>query len=76
MNDMIQNAGEASLDKAQDIASYIPYRIRGVIYSLLATAILLELIWNLVPDVIDGKVQATINVLGFGMAALNTRAIP
>lgn len=33
---------------------------------------LLELIWDVVPDPIEGKVLATLNVLGFSMAALNT----
>ena len=54
-----------------NIASYLPPKVRAVVYSVLAALILLEQVWDLLPDKWDGKVVATLSILGFGMAAVN-----
>ena len=54
------------------IADYLPARARAVIYVVLGTAIALEAVWDLVPQVLEGKVLATLSVLGFGLAASQT----
>lgn len=57
---------------AKLVAEYIPSRARQIIYSILALAVALELIWDLLPAAVDGKLEKTLVVLGFGMAASQT----
>ena len=54
------------------IASYLPEKWRGAVYSVLGTVTALELIWGFMPTDYSLKMLGTLNVLGFGMAALNT----
>lgn len=58
------------------IAEYIPSKVRGVIYAVIGTFLLLDPIWNIIPEGYGGKVTATLAVLGFGMATLNTDLVP
>lgn len=53
-------------------AQAIPVRFRQVTYSALALAVMLEVIWDVVPDVLEGKLLATLSALGFGLALGNT----
>lgn len=55
----------------RNIASFIPPGWRTAIYSLLGTLILLEQVWDIVPQPFEGKVLATLSALGFSMAAVN-----
>ena len=58
------------------IAEFIPSKARGVIYSLIGTYMALDLIWHFTPDGYEGRVNATLGVLGFGLAVLNTDLVP
>lgn len=58
--------------KAQDIAGWIPAKVRGVIYTVLGALTLLEVIWDIVPEPLEGKLLASLSVLGFGLALGNT----
>lgn len=73
MTETIKHAGAVTLQNARSAASFIPSKWRGAIYSALATVTLLEQVWDVVPPVLEGKSLATLNILGFGMAALNAR---
>lgn len=53
------------------IAQAIPARIRQVIYTVLATLVALEAIFDVVPDVWEGKILSALTVLGFGVALGN-----
>lgn len=53
------------------LAQSIPVKFRQGVYSVLATAIALEAIFDVVPDVWQGKVLAALSVLGFGVAVSN-----
>lgn len=55
-----------------NLAQSLPVKVRQAIYSVLATAIGLELVFDIVPDVWQGKVLAALAVLGFGVAVSNT----
>ena len=55
------------------IATYLPAKVRRVIYVVLGTAVGLEAVWDVVPDVLEGKLLATLSVLGFGLAASQTK---
>ena len=55
-----------------NLAQAIPTSVRKVIYSVLATAVGLEAIFDVVPDVYEGKILAALVVLGFGIALPNT----
>lgn len=68
----VKDAVGTTVYRARTIASYVPKRFRGLIYSLLGAAQLLEVIWDVIPEPLDGKVQATVSALGFGLALLNT----
>lgn len=57
-----------------NLAQSIPVKVRKVIYSVLATAVGLEAVFDVVPDVLEGKILAALVVLGFGMAIPNTPA--
>lgn len=54
------------------LADILPPRVRQAIYVVLGVAVPLEGIWDLLPDVWEGKVLATVAALGFGLAAVNT----
>lgn len=56
----------------KNLAQSIPTAVRQTIYSVLATAVALEAIFDVVPDVWEGKILATLTVLGFGVALGNT----
>lgn len=56
------------------LAQSIPVKARQAIYSILATAIALEAIFDVVPDVWEGKVLSALAVLGFGVSLSNTKA--
>jgi hypothetical protein len=53
------------------IADLIPATARRIVYLALGTVVGLEAVWDVVPDVLEGKVLATLTVLGFGLAAAN-----
>jgi hypothetical protein len=55
------------------IAEYIPAAYRKAIYTILATTIALEAIFDIVPDIWEGKVLQALAVLGFGMAVTQTK---
>jgi len=55
-----------------NLAQSIPLRYRQAIYSILATLVGLEAIFDVVPDDIQGKVLSALVVLGFGTALSNT----
>jgi len=55
------------------LAQAIPTAVRQVVYSVLGTLLALEVIWDVVPDVLEGKLLASLGALGFGVAALNVR---
>lgn len=58
------------------LAQSIPPRIRQVIYSVLATVVALEAIFDVVPDVWEGKILSALTVLGFGVALGNVSTTP
>ena len=58
------------------IAGFLPPKIRATVYTVLATLILLSQVWDVIPDKWDGKVLATLSILGFGMAAVNATPPP
>ena len=53
-------------------ATYVPAKYRQIIYTVLGTVIALEAIFDLVPDMWEGKALQALAVLGFGMAVSNT----
>lgn len=53
------------------VASFIPPAWRTAIYSVLGALILLEQVWDIVPEPFEGKLLATLSVLGFAMAGVN-----
>lgn len=55
----------------KNVAQMIPAKYRTGIYSVLATVVGLEAVFDVVPDVWEGKVLAALVVLGFGVAAGN-----
>jgi hypothetical protein len=64
------------MNALNNIASYLPPKVRATVYTILATAILLEAVWDILPQPFEGKVLATLSVLGFGMAAVNATPAP
>jgi hypothetical protein len=58
------------------LAQSIPPRIRQVIYSVLATIVALEAIFDVVPDEWQGKILSALTVLGFGVAFGNVSTPP
>ena len=53
------------------LAQAIPAKARTAVYSILAAAVALEVVWDVVPDVLEGKLLGSLVVLGFGVSALN-----
>lgn len=64
------------LPPSNTVASYLPAKVRKALYLFLTTAFLLETVWDLIPDVAEGKLLKSLGFLGFGMAAANTRTKP
>lgn len=56
----------------RSVASFIPAAGRAAIYTLIGAAVALEAVWDLVPEVLEGKVLKSFTVLGFGLAVANT----
>lgn len=54
------------------IADILPANVRRAIYIALGVAVPLEAIWDVLPDVYEGKVLASLAALGFGLAATQT----
>lgn len=61
-----------AVQSVRNAASYVPAKVRGVIYTLIGTAVMLEGIWDVVPEPFEGKALKTVTVLGFGLALANT----
>lgn len=55
----------------KNLAQAIPAKYRTIIYSVLATLVGLEAIFDVVPDVWEGKILSALVVLGFGVAVGN-----
>jgi hypothetical protein len=64
------------MNALNSIASYLPPKIRAAVYSVLAAVILLQQIWHIIPERYDGKIIASLSVLGFSMAAVNATPSP
>jgi hypothetical protein len=56
----------------KNVAGLIPTKIRAALYTLLGAAVALELVWDLVPSPLEGKLLSSLTVLGFGVALANT----
>lgn len=56
----------------QRLGDYLPPKLRAAIYAILGTAVALEAVWDIVPEPLEGKVLATLTVLGFGLAVTQT----
>lgn len=50
----------------------IPAKARKVVYTVLATLVGLEAIFDVVPDLLEGKLLAALAVCGFVLARSNT----
>ncbi len=57
------------------LADYIPAKVRKVIYSVLATAVAVEAVVDVVPGPYESKAIAVLAVLGFVLARGNTTDI-
>jgi hypothetical protein len=57
------------------LAQAIPVKVRRAVYSVLATAVGLEAVFDVVPDVWEGKILSALVVLGFGTALSNTSEV-
>lgn len=55
------------------LAHAIPAKARQAIYSLLATAVGLEVVLDVIPAGVESKVMGVLVVLGFGMAIPNVQ---
>ena len=55
----------------KNLAQSIPANVRAAVYSILATLVALEAIFDIVPDVWEGKILSALTVLGFGVAVGN-----
>lgn len=54
-------------------ASFIPLRVRQVIYGVCALVSGLQLIWHFVPQEYDAKVTATLGLISGALALGNTK---
>jgi ABC-type phosphate transport system permease subunit len=59
----------------RNLAQSIPAKYRTAIYSILGTLVGLEAIFDVVPDVWEGKILAALVVLGFGVAVGNVSKV-
>jgi hypothetical protein len=57
----------------KNLAQAIPAKWRTAIYSILGTLVGLEAIFDVVPDVWEGKILSALVVLGFSTAVLNVK---
>ena len=57
-----------------NLAQSIPVRYRQAIYTVIGTAVALEAIFDVFPDIWEGKVLQALAVLGFGVALGNTKS--
>ena len=57
----------------KNLAQSIPPKVRTAIYSVLGTLVGLEAIFDVVPDVLEGKLLKALTVLGFGVAVANVQ---
>jgi hypothetical protein len=64
------------MNALNNLAGWLPPKVRATVYTVLATLTLLEAVWDLLPQPFEGKVLATLSVLGFGMAAVNATPSP
>lgn len=55
------------------LAQALPEKVRLTIYSVLGTLIGLEAVFDVVPDLLEGKLLKALAVLGFGVAASNVQ---
>ena len=55
-----------------NLAQAIPVKWRQGIYSVLATLVGLEVVFDLVPAGVESKVMGALVVLGFGVSLSNT----
>lgn len=55
------------------LAQSIPTKVRTFVYSTLGTLVALEAIFDVVPDVWEGKILQALTVLGFGVAIANVQ---
>jgi hypothetical protein len=59
------------------IASWIPSKVRGVIYTLIGLFWLVDEIWNIIPEGETGeKIALSISLVAAIMAAVNTDLVP
>lgn len=54
------------------LAQAIPAKVRATVYSVLATAAGLEVVFDVIPAGVESKVLGALVVLGFGQALANT----
>lgn len=54
------------------IADLLPAPVRKGVYAVLGSAVALEAVFDIVPDVLQGKILLGLAALGFGLAAGNT----
>lgn len=64
------------MNAVNNIASYLPPKVRATVYTILAALIALAELWDVLPDEYAGKIIATLSILGFGMAAVNATPPP
>ena len=56
------------------LAQAIPLKIRQVVYSILATLVGLEIVFDIIDPEAQEKLMGALVVLGFGVALSNTKA--
>lgn len=54
------------------LADFLPAPVRKTIYTALGTVVALEAIFDVIPDVLEGKALQALTVLGFGLAVSKT----
>lgn len=64
------------MNTLNSIAGWLPPKVRAAVYTVLAAAIAVAELWDLLPDKYTGKILATLSILGFGMAAVNATPAP
>lgn len=57
---------------SKKIADWLPAKARAAVYSVLGALVALEVVWDLVPSPLEGKLLSTLTVLGFGLAFSQT----
>jgi len=56
-----------------NLGQMIPPRIRQFVYTVLGTAVALEAVFDVFPDIWEGKVLQALTILGFGVALGNVK---